>query len=83
MVPAGTAVKVSAWGPLLGAKLVASVPLTEIVKLLAGVLLDVETVNVDAPGAGPLSVTEGGLKEQPGPGLPPPVMLHERPMVPV
>jgi hypothetical protein len=47
------------------------------------VLLEVDTVRVEVPGPPPLIVTRAVLKEQPGAGEPPVIMLQERLTLPV
>jgi hypothetical protein len=48
-----------------------------------GVLVEVDTVSMAVTGLDPLIVTDEGLKEQLGAGVPPPVMLQERLTLPV
>jgi hypothetical protein len=45
--------------------------------------VEVDTVSVEVPGAVPLIVTAGPLKEQVGAGVPPLIMPHERLTLPV
>jgi hypothetical protein len=47
------------------------------------VLLEVDTVSVEVPGAVPVIVIGDALKEQVGAGMPPVMLLHERLTLPV
>jgi hypothetical protein len=47
------------------------------------VLLEVDTVSVEVPGALPVIVIGDTLKEQVGAGVPPLVLLHDRLTLPV
>lgn len=66
-----------------GAKSLASLPVTVIVTLASGVLIDVETVSVDVAAAVPLITTGDALKEQMGGGVAPVMLLQERLTLPV
>ena len=66
-----------------GAKSLASLPVTAIVTLASGVLIDEESVSVDVAAAVPLITTGDTLKEQVGAGVAPVMLLQERLTLPV
>jgi hypothetical protein len=82
-VTTAAVVSVSVCGPLLGAKLLASLPVTLMVYGPPGVAVVVDTVSVEVLAEVPLITTEAGLKLQVGAGDPPVTLLHESVTVPV